>query len=1164
VRRRRLRTDPANPTRGLLSPNCRQAQDSDISVPFITCAADGSLVGVLFGDWKLRGDLASFGTSAMNGQQRQHLGEIILDLRNLTGMTQKELAESSGLSTRSISDLERGRISRPRHRSLELLATALSLDRAQTKTLIAIARGAPVIWPETAASLAPGPPAALTHVTGRRAEVQEPMHMLGSGGSGMTGIPVISASSRSPAEPGGYPACLEAAELDVDRARSLLAAAQAAVSNCDWEQASAQATAALQLWRGEPIAGTDSDMLGPQIRHLTEMRLQLLETRANAELQLGRPEDVINELWQLTAAHPLRERLHAQLMLALYRSGRAAEALAAYQDARRVIVEGLGIEPGAELRGLHERILTGDPRLLDLPRPGQAPGAARDVAVVPRMLPAAPRIFVGRRTESDRVTAVVRSAQGESAGTVAIWAVDGMAGVGKTALALQIAHRLAESFPDGQMFLDLHGYTRDTTRREAGDALAALLQALAVPPQRIPADSSARAALYRQQLAGTRTLIVLDNAADEAQVRPLLPGTGGCLVLITSRKHLRALDEAHTVSLDVLPTAESVALFQQIAGPDRVADPALAEQAATLCAGLPVALRIAAALLRHRSSWSLEYLVGRLSSASPGLAPFADGERELAAIFDLSLAALPEEHGVLYRRLALIPGADTDAYAAAALLGTDPPRAERLLEDLLDHNLLIQQLPGRYRWHDLIRAHARALAQDEPAADRDAALDRLFDYYQHTAGRADVAIARFPRAAPEGAAPDHAPALAEPEEAKTWLRAERANLLAALHHAATHAQQQRSVALTSGLATTLLIDGPWAQAITLHSAAAAAAQQTGDRHREAAALIEVGRVQGLTGDWAGDASKQEKARDLYRDLGDQLGLAGALTQLGTARRMLGDCVEAERNLDTARDLYRDLGNQLGQASALTQLGDARRALGDFSGALRDLETALELWRDLGNRPGQGDTLDRLGMVRLTKGDVAGALLDLASALELWRDLGERAGQANTLTRLGDLHVSTGDFPNALRDLDTALKLYRDLGERSGQAIVLTLLGGARRSTGDLPGALRDLRSALDLHRQTGARGNEAWALNHYAAAVDATGDHAQALACYRDALRLARDTTQPGNEALALEGIGTCLLASGDTAAGATHLRQALDIFIRNDRGPDVARILGRLDRLND
>jgi DNA-binding SARP family transcriptional activator/tetratricopeptide (TPR) repeat protein len=982
------------------------------------------------------------------------------------------------------------------------------------------------------------------------------------------------ASGRIRTGPGGYQAQVAPDELDVTQARSMLEAARTAAGEGEWRIASAQATTALLLWRGEPLAGISSDVLAREIPHLTELRLQLTETRLDAELQLGRSAEVISELWRLTAAHPLREHLHALLMRSLYQSGRRAEALAAYQSARTVVIDELGCEPTAELQRLHRQILADDPPSAATVTPPaatgsatghqQPPGTVGDVTAVPRMLPAAPRIFVGRQAESGQVTAAVRRAQAEGTGAVVISAVDGMAGVGKTALGLHIAHRLAESFPDGQLFADLHGYTLGTAPAEAGDVLAGLLQALAVPPQRIPADVPARAALYRQRLAGTRTLIMLDNVASESQVRPLLPGSGGCLVLITSRKRLRALDDAHVVSLDVLPDAEAIALFQQVAGPGRAADPALAGQVAGLCGGLPLALRIAASLLRHRPSWSLEHLADRLRDAQPGLAPFNDSERDLAAIFGLSLAALPAEQRVLYRRLALIPGPDADAYAAAALLGTGLPRAERLLEDLLDHNLLIQQIPGRYRWHDLIRVHASALLQDDPAADRDAALGRLLDYYQHTASLAEFLIARDPRAAPDGNAPGHAPALTEPEQARAWLRTERANLLAALHHATTHGDHQRSVTLTAGLATTLRTDGPWAQAITLHTAAAAAARHLGDRHGEASALAELGNAHGLTGDTAADARYLEQALTLYRGVGDRLGQAAALTDLAVAQGILGDYAGTTQNLEKALNLYRDLRNQRGQANVLLRLGNTRRLTGDLPSALQYLDTALTVYRELGDQPGQANTLNTMGLVRLSAGDIAGALRDQENALPLWRELGVPSGVALTQARLGNLHKSADDFPAAYRDLGAALEAYRELGDQAGEAIVLTHLGDTRRLTGDLPGALHDLREALDLFRQIGSRSNQAWALNYYAATLAATGNHPEALTTYGQALNLARDTTQPGFEALALEGIGTCLLDSGDTESGTTRLHQALDIFKRCGMQPDAIRILARLDHLTN
>jgi len=339
---------------------------------------------------------------------------------------------------------------------------------------------------------------------------------------------------------------------------------------------------------------------------------------------------------------------------------------------------------------------------------------------------------------------------------VVISAIDGMAGVGKTALALHAAHRLAERFTDGQLFIDLRGHTQGQQPRSAAEALEWLLLALGVPPQRIPQDADERAALYRQRLAGSRTLIVLDNAANEAQIRPLLPGDAGCLVLVTSRRRLKGLDDASTLSLDVLPQADAVALLRSVATRghehELMPDPLLAE-IADLCGGLPLALRIAAALLRHRPAWSPEHLAALLRDQHQRLGTLFDGDRNLAAVFDLSYQNLGATHQRLFRRLGLLPGADVDAYAAAALADTDPSTATSLLEDLVDDNLLMQHTPGRYWMHDLLRLHARTLAGRDPAHSRDSALERLLNYYQHTAIRADDLVTRFPLPVPAGPRP---------------------------------------------------------------------------------------------------------------------------------------------------------------------------------------------------------------------------------------------------------------------------------------------------------------------------------------------------------------------------------------------------------------------------
>jgi len=566
------------------------------------------------------------------------------------------------------------------------------------------------------------------------------------------------AASRIRTRDGGYLAEVGPGDLDALDFEALCHDAGAAIRAADWAAASDRATRALALWRATPLADVPSQVLRDMwLPRLEQQHLQVSEWRIEAELQLGHHQQLIAPLRQLIAEHPLRERFHAQLMRALAHCGRQAEALAAYQEARTILVEELGIEPGPELRNLHERILAGD---------GAPPPLAAELALgvspvtaIPRQLPAAAGNFTGRDRELDLLTSLPELSRERNAprGTVAISAINGMPGVGKTALAVHAAHRLAEEFPDGQLFLDLHGHALGYPPREPDEALGALLRALGVPAARIPAQPEERAALFRQRLAGTRTLILLDNALNEAQVRPLLPGTDGCLVMITSRHRLKGLHDAHVVALDVLPEADALTLLHAVTAPTRAAanDAALAE-IARLCGGLPLALRIAGALLCHRPAWTPAYLAGLLRDEHARPATLADGHHDLRAAFALSYTRLDEPQRLLFRRLALVSGQELDAFAAATLLDVAPAAATGLLESLVDHNLLVEHAPGRYRVHDLLRAYARDLADSDPQADRDSARARLLAYHAHTAQRAPVLIARHPRAVPDGPPSAHA------------------------------------------------------------------------------------------------------------------------------------------------------------------------------------------------------------------------------------------------------------------------------------------------------------------------------------------------------------------------------------------------------------------------
>jgi tetratricopeptide (TPR) repeat protein/transcriptional regulator with XRE-family HTH domain len=803
-----------------------------------------------------------------------------------------------------------------------------------------------------------------------------------------------------------------------------------------------------------------------------------------------------------------------------------------------------------------------------------------------RSLPRDVASFIGRERELEQL---LEAAAGAS-GVVGIHAIGGMAGVGKTAFAVHAAHRLADRFPAGQIFLQLHGHTPGQRPVDSADALASLLLSIGMPPSRIPAGLAERAALWRDRVTGKQLLLVLDDAASSDQVEPLLPGAGGSLVLVTSRVHLSALTDAAAISLDTLPPDEAAALFVRLAGrAGLTTDHSAVDEINRLCGFLPLAIGMVARQLRHHQAWTAAGRAAELANTRDRLALLETENLSVAAAFNLSYANLTEDQQRLFRRLGLHPGSDIDGYAAAALDGTDLSAARRGLEDLYDRYLLTEPAQGRYRLHDLIREHARALAErGDPDQDRSTATSRLLDYYQHTAASANERIARQARPVRAGlptAAPTPVPVLIDTEQALAWARAERASLLACLDHAAGADQHTRVFALTAGLSGLLRLDGPWTDAAARHEAALQAALHLDDRLGQANALSDLGDVHLLggyyqaaaralgealaiyrdlgirlgqanalhylgvtqrgTGDSQAAFQSQELALDIYRDLGDRLGEANSLYYLGVLSRATSDYPGAIQALDRALGSYRDLGDRLGQANVLAEIGVLRHQTGDYPAAASALEEALHLHGDVGYRVGAASALNDLGSVRLLLGDSDGAARALNEALDIFSDLGIRIGQANATKDLGAVWRQMGDYPAATQAFEKALSIYREIGVALGEANALSYLGAVQRIAGDYPAAARALAEALGIYRDIGDRNGEAEALVEIGTLHHVCGEFALAQECHRSALELARTLAMPEPEANALAGLGRCALAGGDAIAAELLLRQALEILQR-------------------
>ena len=787
-------------------------------------------------------------------------------------------------------------------------------------------------------------------------------------------------------------------------------------------------------------------------------------------------------------------------------------------------------------------------------------GTAGSAAAASRTLPRDIAAFTGRQDELAQLLARwAEAAAADGGGVVSVHAIGGMAGIGKTTFAVHAAHRLAAGFPDGQFFLPLHAHTPGQRPVDPADALASLLLTAGVPAAQIPPGVDARAGCWRDHLAGKKVLLVLDDAAGHQQVRPLLPGTPGSLVLITSRRRLAALEDAAVVSLDTLTPHEAAGLLARLAGrPGVTAGDVAVGQLAALCGYLPLAIGMTGRQLAHHPAWTAAGLAAELAAAAGRLELMAAENLSVAAAFGLSYADLDDGQQQLFRRLGLHPGPDIDAYAAAALDDTTVSQAHRGLEALYDQHLITQPAPGRYRFHDLIREHARTLAAAGDPAGSDAATGRLLNYYLHTARAASGhfpswTIAEDP--APPGRPPAGAPPVSTPRQAADWLEAEHANLHAAAGHAAATARPTYAMSIPAAMAGFLATRGYWGQGIVLLQAALAAARRAGDRAGQARALLLLSPMQTMTDDTRAAVASAARALQLYRGIGDRAGQAAALQMIGALHAFTDDYPAAFAELGQALQLFRSLGHRRGQGDALHYLGIVHRATGDYPAAAACHRQALELFSNTGYRSGQADALMHLGAVHRSTGDYPAAAATLRQALALGRDLGDRFQQAQVLTDLAAVQRLTGDNPAAAASSQQALGLFRDMRhDISDAAYALNELGLVQQLTGGYAAAAASHQQALALCRNRGIsdRAGQAETLNCLGELASRTADGRQARDHHAQALAIARDLGTPPEQARALEGIGHSHLRDGNPTQAAAPLRDALAIYQRT--GSPAAR----------
>ncbi|MEV0581476.1 BTAD domain-containing putative transcriptional regulator [Nonomuraea sp. NPDC050310] len=825
---------------------------------------------------------------------------------------------------------------------------------------------------------------------------------------------------------GGYVAQPQPGQLDVQVFNDL-------VGKGEFRQA-------LELWRGDALADVSAAYAPGSRALLDDRRLTALERLMEAELAAGRHLDVLDELAAQVVANPLRERLVGHLVLALHRSGRQADALAAARSYRTALADEQGLDPGHAFTELERAVLADDPSLRP-EQPAATPAPAGKPQPRKSFLPYDIPDFAGRTGELDKLVEQSRHP---------IVTIDGMAGIGKTTLAVRAAHRLADRYPDGQLFLDLQA-GRDLL--PAAAALEALLRQLGLTD--IPATEAERSALWRAELAQRRIVAVLDNAQDAEHVRPLLPGVSESLLLITSRRRLVGLDGAHALSVEVLPEKDALALFAGVVGERAAAEPEAVTEVLELCGYLPLALRISAARLQHRPRWTVSYLAGRLADERRRLAELSTSERSVAAAFTVSYEQLGEDEQRMFRLLGLAPGRDIEPHAAAALAGVSVFEAEDLLENLLDAHMLLQREPGRYTLHDLLREHARSLAADDDA------LMRLLVHYLHRSRSAVKQL--FPHSVPDR---PHMPPVLTPVEPLTgtaeaigWLDAERANIIATVVHGPNVCISHLAFAMRPYLDR----QGHHDDALTLHSIALQRSLALGERAMPPGrALADLAWTYWRRGDYEQAESFAQRVLDTCED-NDERSLA--LNALGNVAWRRRESAKAEQYLKQSLDLTRIAGDWSREGFVLADLGRLLDQMGRPDEARRHLDLALALHRKEGDQLGEARVLNYLGSALRKQGQTEQAMARHRQAGELYRAMGNSSDEAAACNGLGEAELALGDPQRAIAEHTAALGLA--VRNRPEQARAHDGLARAHRRLGQDELAREHGAQALRLYEELG-------------------------------------------------------------------------------------------------